>query len=161
MGFCESSKEEGGDGGRRGESMALAGLGSGVSPPRDLAALQWHQAHSGCAVRWDSACRIRRQGCHSYLRFRPSHTGFRAGPLSLHEEPKDVAPSAVPALQCKPGGPQGIQEREKLLLKCAGCWPQIAEMPYGRNDFNDPRLLHLPMHRRTLNSLTWYLIFLT
>ena len=31
---------------------------------------------------------------------------------------------------------------------------------YERNDFNNPRLLHLPIHRRTLNSLTWCLVFL-
>ena len=49
-------------------------------------------------------------------------------------------PSAVPALQREPEGPKGIREREKVLLKCAGCWPQIAEMCYDRNDFNDPRL---------------------
>lgn len=30
-----------------------------------------------------------------------------------------------------------------------------------RNDFDNPRLLHFPRHRRALNSLTWYLIFLT
>lgn len=46
--------------------MTLAGLGSGVTPPRDLAALQWHQVHSGCTVKWESACCIRKQGCHSY-----------------------------------------------------------------------------------------------
>ena len=32
---------------------------------------------------------------------------------------------------------------------------------YERNDFDNPRLLHFPIHRRVLNSLTWYLIFLT
>jgi len=27
---------------------------------------------------------------------------------------------------------------------------------YQRNDFSDPRLLHLPIHRKALNSLTWH-----
>ena len=31
-----------------------------------------------------------------------------------------------------------------------GLWPQIAEM----SDFRKPRLLHLPIHRKALNSLT-------
>ena len=26
---------------------------------------------------------------------------------------------------------------------------------YRRNDFSEPRLLHLPIHRKALNSLTW------
>ena len=37
-------------------------------------------------------------------------------------------------------------------------WPQIAELPYGRNESSESRGLHLPRNR-TLNSLTWYLIF--
>ena len=30
---------------------------------------------------------------------------------------------------------------------------------YKRNDFNEPRLLHLPIHRKVLNSLTWDIWF--
>ena len=30
---------------------------------------------------------------------------------------------------------------------------------YERNDFNNPRLLYLPIHRRALNSLTWDVCF--
>ena len=30
---------------------------------------------------------------------------------------------------------------------------------YERNDFNNPRLLYLPIHRRALNSLTWDVYF--
>ena len=45
-------------------------------------------------------------------------------------------------------------------LRNSGCentgyWLQIAEIQYQRNDFNEPRLLHLPIHERALNSLTW------
>ena len=32
---------------------------------------------------------------------------------------------------------------------------------YERNEFSEPRDLHLPIHRRILNSLTGYLVFLT
>ena len=31
---------------------------------------------------------------------------------------------------------------------------------YERSKFGKPRGLHLPIHRRTLNSLAWYLVFL-
>ena len=30
---------------------------------------------------------------------------------------------------------------------------------YQRNDFSEPRLLHLPIHRKALNSLTWDIWF--
>ena len=30
---------------------------------------------------------------------------------------------------------------------------------YQRNDFSEPRLLHLPIHRKVLNSLTWDIWF--
>ena len=30
---------------------------------------------------------------------------------------------------------------------------------YERNDFSEPRLLHLPIHRKALNSLTWVIWF--
>ena len=36
-----------------------------------------------------------------------------------------------------------------------GHWPQVAEVPRQRNDFREPRLLHLPIHRKALNSLAW------
>ena len=30
---------------------------------------------------------------------------------------------------------------------------------YKRNDFSEPRLLHLPIQRKAWNSLTWYICF--
>ena len=30
---------------------------------------------------------------------------------------------------------------------------------YQRNDFREPRLLHLPIHRKALNSITWDIWF--
>ena len=30
---------------------------------------------------------------------------------------------------------------------------------YQRNDFSEPRLLHLPIQRKVLNSLTWDILF--
>ena len=33
------------------------------------------------------------------------------------------------------------------------------ERQYERNDFHEPRLLHLPVHRKELNSLTWNVWF--
>ena len=41
-----------------------------------------------------------------------------------------------------------------LGCKNTGYWPQKAE-GYQRNDFSELRLLHLPKHRKALNSLRW------
>ena len=41
-----------------------------------------------------------------------------------------------------------------------GYWPQIAEVyVHQRNDFSELRLLHLPTHKKALNSLTWDIWF--
>ena len=32
---------------------------------------------------------------------------------------------------------------------------QVTEQQYEGNDFHEPRLLHLPIHRKALNSVTW------
>ena len=37
----------------------------------------------------------------------------------------------------------------------SGYWPKIAGGADQRNDFSEPRLLHLPMHRNVLNFLKW------
>ena len=39
---------------------------------------------------------------------------------------------------------------EKSRTLAPDCWGA-----HQRNDFSEPRLLHLPIHRKTLNSLTW------
>ena len=41
-------------------------------------------------------------------------------------------------------------------VKNRGRWPQIA---YERSDFSEPRLLHLLIHRKALNALTWDIWF--
>ena len=50
--------------------------------------------------------------------------------------------------------PKGAQN-----VKNTGYWPQDNWDAYERNDFNKLRLLHLPLHRKVLNSLTWDIWF--
>ena len=38
-------------------------------------------------------------------------------------------------------------------------WGGLAAAAYQRKDFSEPRLLHLPIHRKALNSLTWDIWF--
>ena len=40
-------------------------------------------------------------------------------------------------------------------------WTEPSWSIYGRNEFSEPRGLHLSVCRRMINSLTWYLIFST
>ena len=88
--------------------------------------------------------RICKQGCHSHLQFRLSKCEFLS--------------------------PKGNQEGEGYLWSSS---QQAAATPYGehkenqrilapdswgaaeRDDFGEPRHLHLPIHREALNSLIW------
>ena len=62
-----------------------------------------------------------------------------------------IRPSATAALHSTPSTkvhPEGIQNGETkiLILDVLRC--------HERNDFNEPRLLHLPVYRKALNFLT-------
>ena len=50
--------------------------------------------------------------------------------------------------------PKGAQN-----VKNTGYWPQDNWEEYERNDFSKLRLLHLPLHGKGLNSLTWDIWF--
>ena len=95
--------------------------------------------------------RNRYKGCHSYHQLQPPG---------------------------KLGEPWGNSRRKEYLLltaiklqsfptKCpeeAQMWKTENTAPdswgaYQRNDFSEPRLLHLPIHRKALNSLTWDIWF--
>ena len=68
--------------------------------------------------------------------------------------------SAITVFGCEPVSLKRIQEKEHLCKKCRmlalNSWDA-----YEGNNFYNSRLLHLLIHRRTLNSLTWYLAFFT
>ena len=63
-----------------------------------------------------------------------------------------IKPSASAAtLNGAPWGDSGMRKHRILAPDSWGI--------YQRNDFNEPRLLHLPIHRKALNSLTWDVCF--
>ena len=49
--------------------------------------------------------------------------------------------------------PEGTQDVKTQIL-APDSWAA-----YQRNDFSEPRLLHLPIHRKVINSLTWDIQF--
>ena len=71
----------------------------------------------------------------------PEKTGKEARPL--------IAIRLQPVPTVSPKETQGVK---------IGYRPQIRDV-YQRKDFSEPRLLHLPIHRKALSSLK-YLVFL-
>ena len=61
-----------------------------------------------------------------------------------------ISNCASPLWRGKPWGNSGCEN--------TGYWPQIAPQDQ-RDDFREPRLLHLPIQRKALNSLTWHTWF--
>ena len=76
--------------------------------------------------------------------------------ISVNKECGSIKPSDTEDSPCPHARvhPEGIQDGENkvLVLESLGT--------YQRNDFNEPRLLHLPVHRKTLKFLNLrYLVF--
>ena len=69
------------------------------------------------------------------------HTSFMSKQRTLR--PSTLGPSSRP--ECAP--------REESGWRKAGPWPQVGEGHVRRRNFSEPRLLHLPIHRKALNSL--------
>ena len=86
--------------------------------------------------------------------------------------------SALAVLQCELLSPEGTQEGNNTFhLAAIRLQPLPRVSPeeiqdvtiqdtgprklrsYQRNEFSEPRLLHLPIHRKALNSLTWDIWF--
>ena len=53
------------------------------------------------------------------------------------------------------GEPQGSSGCKRIT----GYRPGVGWGVYERNDFSEPGLLYLPIHRKALNSLTWFICF--
>ena len=89
--------------------------------------------------KWNISCHISKQGCHQL--------------------------SAIPVPQYELVSPKRTQEGEYLLSNSHQGSTTPCEkhriLTQGscdteeRNDFRESRLLHLPIHRKVLNSLTW------
>ena len=93
------------------------------------------------------------KGCHSHWQLQP--------PGWLTVEPwGNSGKKRIPAIQ------QPWDYRHSLwwTLKKLRMWKYMILAPdswgtYQRQDFREPRLLHLPIHRKVLNSLTWDIWF--
>ena len=70
--------------------------------------------------------------------------------ISVNKDFTVISNCASPMWRGKPWGNPGCEN--------TGYWPQIAPQDQ-RNDFREPRFLHLPIHRKALNSLTWHIWF--
>ena len=112
-----------------------------------------HPIHVSCmkALR-NISCHISKQGCHSHQWLQPSNMSWWAWGnserkrVSAIEQPSDWSHSPMVSLR-------------KLRM-----WKYRILSPdrwgtYQRNNFRQPRLLHLPIHRKALNSLTWDIWF--
>ena len=92
---------------------------------------------------------IRKQGCHSHPWFPPSKCVF------LSPEGTQEGEAAFrQSLGCL------ISNWSGWLIRNSGCEKPRILAPdnrdtYERSDFREPRLLHLPIQRNALNSLTW------
>ena len=87
------------------------------------------------------------KGCHSHQQLHPPPTVSRWALRELRKEIKNTCHLAAIRLQPLPGKPWGN----------SGCFRILAPeswSAYQRNDFSEPRLLQLPIHRKVPNSLT-------
>ena len=105
-------------------------------------------------VKWHIYCHNSKQRCHSHQGFWPSKCKFlspgRTMPVIFHSP--SCCPSLLPAATL-----YGGQGTKYMNNQIAGCWPQIAEMHMKKKkkkSFPEPRRLHLPIHKKALNSLT-------
>ena len=85
--------------------------------------------------------RVREWVPHSHQQLQPSNVIW--WPLRKLRKEKNTCNLAAIRLQLRP-----MVSPEDWLID----W-------YGRNDFSESRLLNLPIHRKTLNSLTWDIWF--
>ena len=101
---------------------------------------------------WDTFCHISKQGCHSHHQLQPPW--MWVGQLWRNSGRKELLPSSSCQTATTPYGElRGNSGCEKRVL-APDSWGA-----YQRNDFSEPRLLHLPMHSKALNSLTWVIWF--
>ena len=98
--------------------------------------------------KWDAFCHISKQGCRSH------HHGWWVGQLWRNSGRKEHLPSSSRQTATTPcGEPRGNSGCEKGVL-APDSWGANQ-----RNDFIEPRLLHLLIHRKALKSLTWVIWF--
>ena len=75
-------------------------------------------------------------------------------PSGFRKEKNTCDPTGIRLQPLHMVSPQGAQDVKKHRIAAQDSWDA-----YERNDFTEPRLLHLPIHRKAQNSLTWYVWF--
>ena len=96
---------------------------------------------------------ISKQGCHSHQWWQPSSVSCWAlRELRTENTCRLAAIRPQPLLMVSP------EERKLRKWKHRKLAP-YSQGAYQRNDFSEPRLLHLLMFRKALNSLTWNIWF--
>ena len=93
------------------------------------------------------------KGCHSHQRLQPQPKVTWWAPRELRKE-KNTCHLAAIRLQPRPRLSPEETPMWKHWILALESWGA-----YQRNDFSEPRFLHLPMHRKVLNSLTWDIWF--
>ena len=83
-----------------------------------------------------------------------------SGPPCAFLSPRGTQEGRIPAIW----QPLGCSHSLRQALRNSGCEKHKIQAPYSweayeRSDFSDPWLLHLPIHRKALNSLTWDIWF--
>ena len=86
------------------------------------------------------------KGCHSQQWLQPCNVSQWAKEIQGWKEYLPSSSHQTAATPC--GEPWGNSRCVQILAPDS--WGA-----YQRNDFSEPRLLHLPIHRKALNSLTW------
>ena len=97
---------------------------------------QWAVSAKDVFEKWSVSCHINKWGGHSHQWFQP--------PKATREN-NTCQPEAT-GLQPLPK----VSSEGKCRMLAQDSWDACE-----RNDFSEPRLLHLPIHRKVLNSLTW------
>ena len=90
------------------------------------------------------------KGCHSHQWLRPSNVSWWA--LRKLRAENNTCHLAANSLQPLPM--VSAKETMGVKIQAPDSWGA-----YQRDDFSEPRLLHLPIHRKALNSLTWDIWF--
>ena len=121
-----------------------------------LTSVRWHLIVLICisliiSEKWSVSHHINKQGCYSYQQFRPSKCEFLS-PEGAQEEWGLWFGSKLQPLPTVSTEEPGDTKKTRMLA------PESWDA-YERNDFSKPRLLHLPIHRKVLKSLTWDIWF--
>ena len=102
---------------------------------------------------WSISCHISKQGCHSHQWFQPSNVSWWAL-RGLGKMKNTCGLAAIRAAATPYSEPQWSSGCDQDRILAPDSWDT-----YKRNDFSEPRLLHLAIYRKALNSLTWDIWF--